>query len=169
MRIIVITITQSFITWIGALTNAALVFLFNPTTGTFASNSNNSTSQMVDTKTVINASAYPSASSEPSLRSTSPSHHTVMFTALLVALSASHVFLAIRVLARHILERALWRGSVEERAVERDERGVKDRLLKEEKRDVEGMVAQRSGDGAVDPFWEDEEGFKEIDDAGKTE
>jgi len=169
----------SFITWLGALTNAALVFLFNPHTGTFASstshslNANQSTNQFNAT----NAAAFPSSSEEPKIPLTSndglyATATPIMMTALLVALASSHAYLFFRAGVRHVLERALWRGSKEEEMVESAEREVKDAWLGEhpvssssvEMRDGENG---NGGDGAAVTFWVDQ-GLGLIESASKT-
>ena len=55
---------------------------------------------------------------------------TSVVPAVLIALSASHGYLILRALTRHILERALWKNSREAREGEKKERVVKQTYLK---------------------------------------
>jgi len=50
--------------------------------------------------------------------------------ALLLVLSASHVYWILHVIVRHLLVRALWKGSPEAKEVERKEKDIKERYLK---------------------------------------
>ena len=94
---------------------------------------------------------------------------------MLVALAASHGYMIVRVLIRHVLERLLWKGSKEEQEAERQETVVKVEYLKslgvadvrEEKSDLAAKVGgvetreEEVSDG-VKAFWEFDEGLDEI-------
>ena len=94
---------------------------------------------------------------------------------MLVALAASHGYMIVRVLIRHVLERLLWKGSKEEKEAERQETVVKVEYLKnlgvadvrEEKSDLAAKVGsvetreEEVSDG-VKAFWEFDEGLDEI-------
>jgi anoctamin-10 len=103
---------QSFIAWLAALTNSALVYLFRPSASTgffgsiFHQHDATSTGSPLDTL------------------------ETSIVPALLIALSASHGYIILRAVTRHILERALWKGSPESREGEKKERIVKQTYLK---------------------------------------
>ena len=167
-------LAQSFITWLGALANAALVFLFNPQTGTFATG----TSQVLNAKhtnilNATNAGAFPSAAEEPHIPLTSngslhPSGTPVMLAALLIALASSHGYLVVRVVVRHILERVLWKGSAEEGLVARAEMDVKDAWLAEhaEKKVEAFNLSNLYGEAGSGTFWVDE-GLSLIQNTGK--
>ena len=92
----------------------------------------------------------------------------VFAKALLVALAASHAHLALRAAVRHVVERAVWKGSAEEARAARDAQEAKARYL----RSVEGAAAgegavlaqgEREGEGEGDgAFWAYDEGLEEI-------
>jgi len=151
--------TLSFITWLGALINAALIYLFNPHYGTFPSLSSNS----------LNATGIHDESQ------TSPipvvwNRDTIMVTALLIALASSHAYISLRAVVRHILERVMWKGSQEEKSLEELRAKMREEWLKEH-----GAMAS-IGDGdfvggakaSGSSFWEDE-GLVEIRNAVKME
>jgi hypothetical protein len=103
---------QSFIAWLAALTNSALVYLFRPSISTgffgaiFHQHDAKSTGSPLDTL------------------------ETSIVPAVLIALSASHGYIVLRAVTRHILERALWKGSPEAKEGEKKERTVKQAYLK---------------------------------------
>jgi len=108
------TFSQSFISWLAALTNTALVYLFRPHT------------QMGWISRILfqttNQTAGKSAPSQTIENSIVP--------ALLLVLSASHGFWILRIIVRHLLGRTLWNGSPEAKEVERKEKGIKESYLK---------------------------------------
>jgi anoctamin-10 len=106
--------SQSFISWLAALTNTALVYLFRPNTraGWFSSVLFQTTNQAA-------GKSAPSQTIENSI-----------VPALLLTLSASHGYFILHAVVRHFLERALWKGSPEAKEVERKEKGVKESFLK---------------------------------------
>ncbi|KAI0272381.1 calcium-activated chloride channel-domain-containing protein [Gloeopeniophorella convolvens] len=123
--------------WAGALTNAALVYLFRPAA----------------------AAAAP--------LSTAAGHQhprpALLAPALLLALGASHGYIVLRAAARHVLERVLWVGSAAQARTERAAREVKERYLA----GVEGAGAApptpAADDGAAaSEFWGFDEGIDEI-------
>ncbi|KAF8323489.1 calcium-activated chloride channel-domain-containing protein [Cantharellus anzutake] len=150
----------SFITWLGALINAALVYLFNPHFGTLSSQSLTA-KHTTASDTGLN-SVFSSASSR----------NTIMIAALLTALASSHAYIGLRVVVRHVLERVMWKGSEEEKILEDFKVKLREAWLEEH-----GVVTS-TGDGdemkgisdsELSPsFWEDE-GLAEIQSAAKTE
>lgn len=72
-------------------------------------------------------------------------------------MSASHGYIILRALVRHVLERALWKGSAEAKQGERKERIVKQTYLKNV---ADTLVAPakegRAVSGASGPLWVDE-------------
>ena len=148
--------TLTFLTWLAALTNSALVYLFRPT----------------DHCKPIGTSLQHHHSH---LNNSDSSTRELLFTAMLVALAASHGYMIVRVLIRHVLERLLWKGSKEEQEAERQETVVKVEYLKslgvadvrEEKSDLAAKVGgvetreEEVSDG-VKAFWEFDEGLDEI-------
>jgi|SRR6267142_1615471 len=90
----------SFLAWLSALTNSALVYLFHPRSGTVE------TSPLSITHT-----------------------QDVLARALFIALAASHGYIVLRAAVRHVLERALWYGSPEKARLDASAREVKARYL----------------------------------------
>ncbi|KZV63754.1 DUF590-domain-containing protein [Peniophora sp. CONT] len=128
--------------WAAALSNAALVYLFRPSTAT-----------KVDT-----ALSQDTEAGVP----TGPSQRAM--TAALIALGASHGFLILRAIVRHILVRLLWRGSKEETRVEEADREVKEKYLDsvDYEKPVDGAAAPVANGGADADFWGYDEGQREI-------
>ncbi|KAL5513194.1 hypothetical protein ACEPAH_3592 [Sanghuangporus vaninii] len=175
--------TMSFIAWLSALTNAALVYLFRPDYITPSSSP-----ETTVTGSAIHLSQSTS-STPPDVNPTfhinaNTAHYTLLLPLVLVALGASHLHTLTRFLVRHVLERALWKGSEAEREVERGEREVKGWYLRslgvddvegekvalgrEDRKEVmvEGKVGG-GGKGVVDPedgtgFWLRDEGMDEV-------
>ncbi|KAL7280570.1 hypothetical protein ACG7TL_005504 [Trametes sanguinea] len=143
--------TLTFLTWLGALTNSALVYLFRPRDhckplGTSLSHSHHHLSK-------------PDAPAQQYLMS-----------ALLIALGASHGYILLRMLIRHTLERVLWRGSKEEREAEHVETVVKEQYLRSlgvaDVVSAEEKTAQSptegSPEGEFSAFWSSDEGLDEL-------
>jgi len=129
----------AFITWLSAIINSALVYLFRPSASTglfhkvFHQHDNESAGGPLQT---IETSIVP---------------------ALLIAMSASHGYIILRAVTRHILERALWMGSPEALQGERKERTVKQTYLKNVAATM--IVPSKEGrgvSGANSPLWVDD-------------
>jgi hypothetical protein len=102
----------------------------------------------------------------------------LLLKAILVALVASHGFILLRLVIRHVVQKVVWSGSGEVEEREREDREVKMRFLKGGdagakgvdlvgevrcERDVAGGGV--AGDGGEDDgmgFWEHDEGVEEI-------
>ena len=146
---------QSIISWIGAMTNASLIYLFRPTRSIASTSSGHS---HLNTLT----SAY---TANPTLVAVLP----VLIPLAAIALAASHGHIVLRWIVDSIAERVLWRGSVEEVEVQKlrlrgigEVREQLERLDMESKRDLGG---ESSG-----AFWNGgEEGARAIASAGKVE
>ena len=95
---------------------------------------------------------------------------------MLVALAASHGYMIVRVLVRHVLERLLWKGSREEREAERADTVVKKEYLKslgvadvtkavEDEKAANGKAggAGSAMSGGEQAFWEFDEGLQELE------
>ena len=108
------TFPQSFISWLAALTNTALIYLFRPHTHTgwiselLFQTANQTTGKSAPSQTIENSVA----------------------PALLLVLFASHGYWILNVIVRHLLGRAFWNGSPEAKEVERKEKGIKESYLK---------------------------------------
>ena len=130
----------SFLTWLAALTNTALVYLYRPSAGFSSSLSDDVTMQSLSTR------------------------RRMLGTALLLALAASHGYIVLRAVVRHIVERALWVRSAEVQEMQGSERVVKEKYL----RSLGGV--ESGGNGGDDQasaaeqqaFWAREDGLEEI-------
>lgn len=161
----------SFLTWLGALTNAALVYLFCPR----AQNHCTKPGALDKVHQHIISAASPQGGLVGPEEGGAATRE-LLGTALLIALVASHGYIALRTVVRHVLEKALWHASAEVREREAGERAVKARFLE----GVVGTAAAigvngRGVDGAevdvgVDApagadgldFWANDEGPDEI-------
>lgn len=146
---------QAFISWFGALTNSALVYIFRPQDGgPFSARFG----------TTLDAKGQPGSST---------AWHTLIVPSLLVALSSSHGYLLARSIMRHLMDRAFWRGSDEERLLQNAQDEVKSFYL-QQARDEEEMsdlaiaqLTQGSQDIGQIAFWEQDEGLEELRRAAK--
>lgn len=158
---------QTFITWLAALTNSALVYLFRPTwveekVGTLVDTSHLHTHMPLNSTSVTQA-ASPSSFSE------------LIIPATLIALSASHGYILARLFIKHILERLFWKGSNEEARAELADKQVKEQYLRSlglDKEEDGGEVAVKAGEDNLDQldatgFWRRDEGMDEIQKAVK--
>ncbi|CAE7231774.1 unnamed protein product [Rhizoctonia solani] len=127
-----------FITWVGALTNAALVYLFRPMTvdshghTTTAAQSGSpflTTTLGREIKVPHFAARNTTFGGKLGLTHATSTLLTAVLPAILTALAASHAFFVVRALINHIVERAVWRGSEEYRALGKAEREVKRKFL----------------------------------------
>ncbi|EIN09636.1 DUF590-domain-containing protein [Punctularia strigosozonata HHB-11173 SS5] len=166
----------TFLTWLGALTNAALVYLFH-------------------------GSSAPSASGKETLRTSLREEHPhteevvgqpvrtarqLLLGAAVVALAASHGYFLVRWAVRHLVEKVSWSGSREVEAAREGDRTVKENYLSslgvkpaDEKPTLGGVdgIEQVPGtkenvnglDAAGEVFWEGDEGLEEIRRAAKDE
>ncbi|KAF8835484.1 DUF590-domain-containing protein [Paxillus ammoniavirescens] len=135
----------SFLTWLSALTNSALVYLFRPP------------DQETTTVTIAEGEGLSAHGGIAAMKE-------LLVSALLIALLASHGYLLLRSAVRHILELALWRGSKEMKEAERVEREIKEKYLEQC-----SMGTARSEtikrDSVIDDwasFWAIDEGLDEI-------
>lgn len=161
-----------FIAWLAAMVNSALVFLFQPSDAPNASpyetimrSHLHPTSSQYNGTTpgkVVDSIVYPhdpahSPRSPLSFSNFLPSflptsgRAGALIAALLVALASEHVYGVARAFVRHILERALWRGSEEETTLRRREW--------ESRRDTLARVGHGPSDNSTAPPAADEEGF----------
>ncbi len=143
--------TLTFLTWLGALTNSALVYLFRP----------RDHCKPVGTS-LSHAHRHLSSPRAPA--------QEYLMSALLVALGASHGYILLRMVVRHTLERVLWRGSTEELEAERTETVVKEQYLRSlgvadvVNAEDSGAVAATDGgqEGKLSAFWSQDEGLDEL-------
>ena len=151
----------SFLSWLSALTNSALVFLFHDP-------------RRVD-----------SSSSSESSSSSRPPTCAVVSRALFIAFAASHGYIVLRVAVRHLLERLMWIGSAEKARMDTTAREVRQQYLQTVSQGTSGLgttdpAATTSSDAATtteakeqtsaalplppppSEFWEFDEGLDEI-------
>lgn len=183
-----------FIAWLSAMTNSALVYLFQrspeahlPGHSVYETTmrthlhpgvqANGTSGGLFYSADPANSAQSPLSFSHllPSFLPTSGASGA-MIAALLVALASEHGYGLVLASIRHVLERALWRGSEEEITLKRREWEAKReavgraRLGTEisEKAAAEGTAAQGL---AAEDFWDRtrDEGLNIITSAGKTE
>jgi len=149
----------TFLTWLSALSNSALIYLFRPS----------------DQCKVVGTTLQ---HEHHRLSTSTSSTEELLFSALFVALAASHGYLVARLVIRHVLERLLWKGSKEEQEVERMDTVVKEEYLRHlgvadvtqdaANRVVEKLAARDGSivDGEKDvgdkAFWEFDEAIDEL-------
>lgn len=141
----------SFLTWLSALTNSALVYLFRPA------------SSAVPLSTVLEREHTFTAGGLATGHGSSDGIADVValartrdlyLTALLIALGASHGYIVLRVAVKHLLERVVWKGSMEEELVEASAKVVKEKYLKSVGVEVgkPHLPGQTLGGDAADPL-----------------
>ncbi|KAH7106088.1 calcium-activated chloride channel-domain-containing protein [Auriculariales sp. MPI-PUGE-AT-0066] len=139
-----------FISWLAALTNAALVYMFHPEAGHIGGG------------TALSEHAAHSAA-ESALSSAIADLAT---PALLLALSSSHAYFAARGLVRRLLERLFWIRAPEQRLASTMNRQVKEVYLRAVQSQVQTPGANFTGaGGAFGPADEKEDGFWDRDEA----
>src|SRR5260221_10377040 len=95
----------SFLAWLSALTNSALVYVFRPHAAASSTTTGTGTGDV-------------------------PGMGRMEFErALFIALAASHGYIVLRTIVRHVLERAMWYGSPEKARLDAAGRDVKARYL----------------------------------------
>lgn len=152
----------SFLTWFSALTNSALVYLFHPHAAAAA--------------TVKTSETVPGVGRVDTERAALM--YEVLGRALFIALAASHGFIVLRALVRHVLERAMWYGSPEKKRLDAASQELKEQYFRSTHC---GAVSVAPGAGAnaegtgpaegegqrpetppLDEFWQFDEGLDEI-------
>lgn len=164
----------TFLTWLGALTNSALVYLFSPEL--LKSSPLPSTVNVLKAEEHLVDASGGSSSGNWGLDGSSDVTYNatkeLLLKAILVALAASHGYLVLRGIVRHIVERIWWKGSREVQEREREERLMKEKFLdgnlsgtkvtsRVEVKD-KNPVENGSKGGEDMGFWEHDEGVNEI-------
>lgn len=108
----------SFLAWLSALTNSALVYLFHPQ----GKVTNTST-----TRTSAAAAAVPAADHVEIQRA---NMREVLARTLFIALAASHGFILLRAVVRHVLEHVMWYGSEEKKCLDDAAHEVKEQYVR---------------------------------------
>ena len=144
--------TLTFLAWLAALSNSALVYLFRPT----------------DHCKVVGTTLQ---HHHTHLSDAGSSARQLLTSAAVVALAASHGYIVLRAVVRHVLERLMWKGSREEKEAERLETEVKQQYLRSmgiadvaEGNLADSKVLRQNGEAAEaeGAFWEDDEGLEEL-------
>lgn len=105
----------SFLTWLGALTNSALVYLFSP-----------ESEGVVDSSGVVSSTLDGGGGDEVT---TYIVMKELLFKTVFVAVVASHGYILVRAVVRHIVEKIWWKGSLEIQEREKEERTMKEKFL----------------------------------------
>ena len=131
----------SFLTWLATLTNSALVYLFRDgaTKNGHSTTHNNTPDSYNGVK------------------------RDLLFKAVVIALAASHGYIVVRAVVRHLLEKILWDGCKDIEEAKRNAREVKVQYLKRIG-DVDGeqKVACTPEEEEGKAFWGYDEGLDEI-------
>ncbi|KAG9309734.1 calcium-activated chloride channel-domain-containing protein [Chiua virens] len=142
----------SFLAWLSAVTNSALVYMFRTPFNGLAAENENPHEDHVDTAI-----------------------KDLLVSAFLIALLASHVYFVVRAVVRHTLEVALWRGSKEMKEVDRVEREIKQKYLAqspstpvESQLDSKHSICMQNMEDWAS-FWAKDEGLEEIRKSDKDE
>jgi len=104
----------SFLAWLSALTNSALVYLCRPQ------------GAATTTSTTRTSAAVPAAGHVETQRA---NMQEVLARTLFIALAASHGFILLRAVVRHVLERVMWYGSEEKKCLDGAAREVKEQYI----------------------------------------
>lgn len=167
---------QSLITWIGALTNASLVYLLRPLPIHYSSET--SLSKQVGQAVEGNFTATTLNPSFQHTRITNDANDwsgtkATLLGALLCALASEHAFLLARFLVRHLLEKVLWHGSDEEVHLRHTDYRLKreyvDSLGAKSFEDKVADLYRRSGDDAARQDDDGGDGFWNAQDKGIRE
>ena len=135
----------SFLAWLSALTNSALVYMFRTPFNDLATEQENLPEDHVYAAT-----------------------KDLLLSAFLIALLASHVYFVLRAAVRRALELAIWRGSEEMKESDRVEREIKEKYLAQcpttplqSRRDSQQSIGVQVKDDWAS-FWATDEGLEDI-------
>ncbi|KAF9529637.1 calcium-activated chloride channel-domain-containing protein [Crepidotus variabilis] len=138
----------TFLTWLGALSNAALVYLFSPqllpsgTHGALTSSNasaNAAAASFTGSKQVVEEHLASAAGAVPNggwgvdssaSSATFSATADLLLKAALIALLASHGFILLRLFIRHVVDKVCWKGSAELEEKEMEIRRVREGELK---------------------------------------
>lgn len=131
----------SFLTWLAALTNSALVYLFRDGS---AQNSTKLDKDKIDNSV--------------------PCKGDILVNAVVIALAASYGYIVVRAVVRRVLEQCVWAGCGEVEEADRNTREVIARYLKRSGVDgnniIDNVDAPKQEEGEA--FWQYDEGLDEI-------
>ncbi|KAG6899042.1 hypothetical protein C0993_001442 [Termitomyces sp. T159_Od127] len=153
----------TFLTWLSALTNSALVYLFCP-----RSQDNCSVTPSINISQLDKVHQQLFSGGDEGLSATKE----LLMTVLLITLAASHGYLFLRAVVRHIVEKMFWKDSKEVEEQEKIDREIKNKflqgfLVEDMRRSQEtGAITGEQRVGAdsdtVLSFWGNDEGLDEI-------
>jgi anoctamin-10 len=133
--------------WSGALTNAALVYLFRP-----------QSAALPRTTTLNEEHPYTAEALGRAPQST----RELLIGAATVALVASHGAILARAVIRQALERTLWARDARAADADRADRKVKEEYMSTIGLRVDGGVKGQAALPSAGAFWEDDEGLDEV-------
>ncbi|KAG6902487.1 hypothetical protein C0995_016064 [Termitomyces sp. Mi166 len=163
----------TFLSWLSALTNSALVYLFCPRSQTHCS-----VTSSIHISQLDKVHQHLFSGGDEGLAATKE----LLMTVLLIAFAASHGYLFLRMVVRHLIERVFWKGSKEVEEQEKVDREIKSKFLRgylvEDRRRSQSIIQPVEGSSVVaggehrasntaDPdvvssFWDNDEGLEEI-------
>ncbi|KAG5734689.1 hypothetical protein E4T56_gene7763, partial [Termitomyces sp. T112] len=162
----------TFLSWLSALINSALVYLFSPRSQT---NCSATPSVHISQLDKVNQQLF--SGKDEGLAATKE----LLMTVLLIAFAASHGYFFLRVVVRHLFEKVFWEGSKEVEEKEKVDREIKNKFLQgflvEDRQKSQSIVQpveessvvageeRQIGDAAdfdVSSFWDNDEGLEEI-------
>lgn len=118
--------TFSFLTWMGIITNSSLIYLYRPQYVSLHASAHEALNEGGS-----NIQSSVEDSTDQNDQETFKTIRSALFTALLVALASEHAYVLARVAVRHVLDRALWRGTEEQVALQKNQETVKNRIVED--------------------------------------
>lgn len=149
-----------FISWMAALSNSALVYMFEPRlTPEQSTLGGQRVGTMLDATT-----AKANATTAESLKAAGAfNYRSILLPALMIALSSSHAYILVRLVIRHLIRRAVWKGSKEERQAKESDVEVKRLYIRNLVSSTPGIDDQTlSSDTPDAAFWERDDGGSEL-------
>jgi hypothetical protein len=156
----------SFLAWLGALTNSALVYLFSPEI--LKTSATSGTEKIIQAKEhLVDVTGANSSGMWGVDGSSYEATKALLVKAVLVALAASHGYLILRVIVRHVVEKIWWKGGKEVQEREREERTMKEKFLETAGAGAGSVVLPEDKTKVPETedkmgFWEHDEGVDEI-------
>jgi anoctamin-10 len=144
-----------------ALSNSALVYMFEPrVTSEHSTLGGQRVGTMLDATT-----ANANATTAESLKAASGfNYRSILLPALMIALSSSHAYILVRLVIRHLIRRAVWKGSKEERQAREADVEIKRLYIRSlvsstESGQGQTLASEKTPDAA---FWERDDGESEL-------
>jgi len=150
-----------FISWMSALSNSALVYMFEPrVTSEHSTLGGQRVGTMLDATT-----ASANVTTAESLKAASGfNYRSILLPALMIALSSSHAYILVRLVIRHLIRRAVWKGSKEERQAREADIEIKRLYIRNlvsstESGESQTLALEKTPDAV---FWERDDGESEL-------